>query len=412
MSKDGKKSTTGLTRREALTGAAATLGVGLAAGGSASARAGEPIAATLPGAKMCILTPEAVEGPFYFDPKLVRVDITEGRRGAPLALALQVVSATDCAAIKGVRVDLWHADGLGMYSGYRGQGDDGVSTRGQTFLRGTQFTDAEGQARFATIYPGWYPGRTPHIHFKVLLDAKSLVTGQLYFPDDLNTRIYAGNAPYRERKAKRDMLANTEDFIFQDQGGADTLVSIKEEGGAYRASLIIGVAAKGDKRAEGTLMLKIVSGGQTGVDRAALDVAIERGIAYGGWCPKGGLAEDMPNPPGLLARYPGLRETPEADPSQRTEWNVRDADRLMVLIDSAGLSVSKGTGLAIDTAKRLGKPSIVIDMDADGAGVLAMGFIGEGQGPNAVCIAGPRESEAPGIYAKTRAFLGGVLGEG
>ena len=193
MSKDGKKVTAGLTRRQALTGAAATLGVGLAAGGSASARAGEPIAATLPGAKMCILTPEAVEGPFYFDPKLVRADITEGREGAPLALALQVVSATDCAAIKGVRVDLWHADGLGMYSGYRGQGDDGVSTRGQTFLRGTQFTDADGQARFATIYPGWYPGRTPHIHFKVLLDAKSLVTGQLYFPDDLSTRIYAGN---------------------------------------------------------------------------------------------------------------------------------------------------------------------------------------------------------------------------
>jgi hypothetical protein len=120
----------------------------------------------------------------------------------------------------------------------------------------------------------------------------------------------------------------------------------------------------------------------------------------------------MPNPPGLLSHYLDLRETPEADPSQRTEWNVRDADRLIVLIDSAGLPVSKGTGFAIETARKLGKPNIVIDMDADGAGVLAMGFIGEGQGPNAVCIAGPRESEAPGIYAKTRTFLGGVLGEG
>ena len=401
-----------MTRREALTGAAATLGVGLAAGESASARAEQRIAATLPGAKMCILTPEAVEGPFYFDPKLVRADITEGRPGAPLALAIQVVSATDCAAIKNARVDLWHADGLGMYSGYRGQGDDGVSTRGQTFLRGTQFTDAEGQSRFATIYPGWYPGRTPHIHFKILLDATSLVTGQLYFPDELSTRIYASDVPYRDRKAKRDMVTNAEDFIFQDQGGADTLVSVKEEGGSYRAALIIGVAASGEKRAENSLMLKIVSGGQTGVDRAALDVAIERGIAYGGWCPKGGWAEDMPNPPGLLSLYPNLRETPEADPSQRTEWNVRDADRLMVLIDTAGLSGSKGTRLAIDTAKKLGKPNIVIDMDADGAGVLAMGFVGEGQGPSALCIAGPRESEAPGIYAKTRAFLGGVLGEG
>ena len=245
MSRDGKKNRTGLTRRETLTGAAATLGVG---GRSASAGAEQRIAATLPSAKMCILTPEAVEGPFYFDPNLVRADITEGRRGASLALALQVVSTTDCAAIKGVRVDLWHADGLGMYSGYRGQGDDGVSTRGQTFLRGTQFTDAQGQARFATIYPGWYQGRTPHIHFKVLLDAKSLVTGQLYFPDDLNTRIYAGNAPYRERKAKRDLVANEEDFIFKDQGGADTLISVEEEGGSYSASLIIGVSSNGDKR--------------------------------------------------------------------------------------------------------------------------------------------------------------------
>ena len=71
---------------------------------------------------MCILTPEAVEGPFYFDPKLVRADITEGREGAPLALALQVVPATDCAAIKGVRVDLWHADGLGNAFGLSGPG--------------------------------------------------------------------------------------------------------------------------------------------------------------------------------------------------------------------------------------------------------------------------------------------------
>ena len=117
----------------------------------------------------------------------------------------------------------------------------------------------------------------------------------------------------------------------------------------------------------------------------------------------------MPNPPGLLSAYPDLRETPESGPSQRTEWNVRDSDKLMVLIDSAGLSVSEGTRLAIDTAKKLGKPNIVIDMDGDGGGMLATGFIGEGQGPLALCIAGPRESEAPGIYAKTRAFLGGVL---
>jgi protocatechuate 3,4-dioxygenase beta subunit len=99
--------------------------------------------------------------------------------------------------------------------------------------------------RFVTIYPGWYPGRTPHIHFKVFLDAANLVTGQLYFSDDLSARIYAGRAPYNERKAKRDIVANEEDFIFQDQGGADTLVSVKEEGGSYLASLVIGVDRAG-----------------------------------------------------------------------------------------------------------------------------------------------------------------------
>ena len=243
MRKHGKDKETGLTRRQALTGAAATLGFGLATGRSLLAQ--ERLAATLPGAKVCILTPEAVQGPFYFDPNLVRADITEARRGAPLALTLQVASVKDCARLKGARVDLWHADGQGMYSGYRGQGDDGISTRGETFLRGTQLTDANGQVRFATIYPGWYPGRTPHIHFKVFLDAANLVTGQLYFPDDLSARIYAGVAPYNDRKAKRDIVRNEEDFIFEDQGGADTLVNVTEEGGSYLASLVIGVDRAG-----------------------------------------------------------------------------------------------------------------------------------------------------------------------
>ena len=118
-------------------------------------------------------------------------------------------------------------------------------------------------------------------------------------------------------------------------------------------------------------MLTIVSGGQTGVDRAALDVAIEQGIPYRGWCPKGGWAEDRPRPPGVLALYPGLRETPDADPRQRTEWNVRDCDRLMVLVDRAGLSVSKGTAFALACAKALAKPHIVIDIDAGDAENLA-----------------------------------------
>ena len=156
-------------------------------------------------------------------------------------------------------------------------------------------------------------------------------------------------------------------------------------------------------------MLTIVSAGQTGVDRAALDVAIELGIAYRGWCPKGGWAEDRPSPPGVLALYPGLGETPHADPRQRTEWNVRDCDRLMVLVNCAGLSVSKGTAFALACAKALAKPHIVIAIDAGDAEDLAAGFLSKGQGPLAVNIGGPRESEAPGIYASTKAFLSHLL---
>ena len=98
--------------------------------------------------------------------------------------------------------------------------------------------------------------------------------------------------------------------------------------------------------------MRLLSGGQSGVDRAALDVAIAHGIAYGGWCPQGGWAEDFPQPPGLLAKYPGLRETPLADPAQRTEWNVRDADACLIIVDTGGLEVSAGTTLAGELAHR------------------------------------------------------------
>jgi Circularly permutated YpsA SLOG family len=155
--------------------------------------------------------------------------------------------------------------------------------------------------------------------------------------------------------------------------------------------------------------IKLISGGQSGVDRAVLDVALERGIAYGGWCPKGGWAEDFPEPPGLLARYPDLRETPLADPVQRTEWNVRDADACVIVVDAGGIDVSAGTTLAQDLAHRYRKPVFVANLgDPDmlkPAGLWLRVQQARHSDGLKLAIGGPRESEAPGIYARAATFI-------
>ncbi|HSU14631.1 putative molybdenum carrier protein [Longimicrobium sp.] len=149
--------------------------------------------------------------------------------------------------------------------------------------------------------------------------------------------------------------------------------------------------------------MKIVSGGQTGVDRAALDVAMELGMACGGWCPAGRWAEDGP----IDARYP-LRETPSADPAQRTEWNVRDSDATLILASGAE---SAGTELTREAARRLGKPLYTFHAGAlEDAGALRRWL--QVASVRTLNVAGPRESEAPGIYAGARRILTALLGRG
>jgi Circularly permutated YpsA SLOG family len=161
--------------------------------------------------------------------------------------------------------------------------------------------------------------------------------------------------------------------------------------------------------------LTIISGGQSGVDRAALDEAIARGIPYGGWCPRGGWAEDMPEPPGLLTTYPNLRETPSRDPAERTEWNVRDSDASLILVDASGVAVSGGTALAEKLAAQFGKPLLVADVGAADAAAKVRAWLAAllaahaGEAPFRLAVGGPRESEAQGIYGKARAVLGEVL---
>src|SRR5262245_56668380 len=159
--------------------------------------------------------------------------------------------------------------------------------------------------------------------------------------------------------------------------------------------------------------MKIISGGQTGVDRAALDMAIERGLPWGGWCPKGGWAEDLPEPPGVLARYAHLKETPLPHPLQRTEWNVRDANATLIITDGKGLQVSIGTQWAREYAHHHAKPMCIVDAGESQAAARAATWLKAQTkrfGPDLTLgIGGPRESEAPGIYAQAKTLMAALF---
>lgn len=191
------------------------------------------------GAGVCRIMPETTAGPFYFDPRLERGDVTEGRPGVPLGLRLQVVDA-GCAPIEGARVDIWHCDAEGVYSGYPRQ-PGGLDTTGETFLRGTQFAGADGVAAFETIYPGWYPGRTPHIHFRAFLDGGRTLTGQMFFPDELSRDIYTTISPYDRRPLDRATF-NDRDGIAR-QAGAAALAEMARNGERLDAALVVAVGA-------------------------------------------------------------------------------------------------------------------------------------------------------------------------
>ena len=150
---------------------------------------------------------------------------------------------------------------------------------------------------------------------------------------------------------------------------------------------------------------RLVSGGQTGADRAALDWARAHGVERGGWCPRGGLAEDHPDPPGLLAEHP-LRETPSASYAQRTEWNVRDSDATLVLV-LPGAEPTGGTALTLDLAVRLDRPHLLARTDDPAAVRTWLSTLPDASVLN---VAGPRESTAPGIHAAVLALLEGVAG--
>lgn len=149
------------------------------------------------------------------------------------------------------------------------------------------------------------------------------------------------------------------------------------------------------------------SGGQSGVDRAALHAAVALGLPVTGWVPQGGWAEDSPEPPGVLAEFPELRQTPSPNPSQRTLWNVRNCDAVLVLRPPSARS--PGTGLTEEAALELSRPLFVVEdfnLQSVQSVIQWLSSLDDGVTLN---VAGPRESEVPGVYEDALTFLKEVL---
>ncbi|MBX7218491.1 MAG: intradiol ring-cleavage dioxygenase [Blastocatellia bacterium] len=194
----------------------------------------------------CIVRPSQTEGPYFVDEMLNRSDIrtdptnNQTKEGVPLRLRFQVsrVVGAACAPLAGAFVDIWHCDAQGTYSDV----SEGMfNTRGLKYLRGYQVTDETGLAEFVTIYPGWYPGRTVHIHFKIRLFAGSQrtfeFTSQLYFDDSL-TDIIHGQTPYVAKGTRN--TRNSNDGIFRNSG-EQLMPSVTLDAQGYLAVFDIGL---------------------------------------------------------------------------------------------------------------------------------------------------------------------------
>ena len=188
-------------------------------------------------ASACTLTPEQEEGPFYVALQRIRSNIVGNRKGVPLILRITVIDSSTCKPLRGAAVDVWQADAVGHYSDESQEG-----TSGQTWLRGLQLTDANGLAKFTTIYPGFYSGRAPHIHVKVHLggthttskysDGHVSHNGQIFLPEALSTKVYR-SSPYTQDANTRTYRDS--DRVYTGQHGASSVLKIS--GGSVSAGL-------------------------------------------------------------------------------------------------------------------------------------------------------------------------------
>lgn len=186
------------------------------------------------------MTPEMTEGPYYFDPEVVRTDIREDREGTALQLGLRVVELPEATPVENAVVEIWHCDALGVYSGFEvasGGGPGGDRTDDEIYLRGAQVTNSDGIAQFHTVFPGWYRGRTVHIHFTVHLGDDHALTSQLFFDESITATVHA-TEPYKSHSGQD--THNSDDGIYSG-GGSDTTLTVSAAEDGYLGLLNIGV---------------------------------------------------------------------------------------------------------------------------------------------------------------------------
>ena len=182
----------------------------------------------------CAVTPTETIGPYPSLIDLFRSDIRESKSGTRLDLTITVVNtANSCAALAGVNVEIWQCDATGNYSQYGSQ-------QGQTYLRGIQTTDANGQVKFTTVYPGWYQGRATHIHVEVTRGTSSLKVTQIAFPESVNNEVY-GTGVYASRGS--NPTTNTRDNIFADSIDSELATVSGNPASGYTATFTVGLAA-------------------------------------------------------------------------------------------------------------------------------------------------------------------------
>ena len=180
----------------------------------------------------CAVTPTETIGPYPSLTDLLRSDIREGKPGAQLTLTVKVVNVSGgCTPVSGANVEIWHVDAAGNYSQY------GTQTT-QTYLRGIQTTNSNGEVTFVTIYPGWYQGRATHIHLEVTINGVSRKVTQMAFPETVNNAVHTSGA-YSSRGT--NPMSNSSDGIFSDSLSSEIVTPTGDPTSGYAVTFQVGI---------------------------------------------------------------------------------------------------------------------------------------------------------------------------